>query len=55
MPHRNTHERRTYAARRMSLAVDRLIVAVNMKEKEFAAKWIAAWSIVAGIRQSQRN
>lgn len=40
---RDKHQRRAYALRRMSLAVDRVIRANDKADKDHAAKWAAAW------------
>lgn len=40
---RDKHQRRAYALRRMSLAVDRVIRASDKADKDRAAKWVAAW------------
>lgn len=42
-------QRRAYARRRMSLAVDRVIV---RRDPVRAALWAAAWARVAGIRRA---
>lgn len=47
---RDKYQRRAYAARRMSLAVDRLIRASN-QAKANAKKWVNAWASSAGIRR----
>jgi len=40
-------QKRVYAARRMSLAVDRVIV---RRDPVRAAKWVTAWARAAGLR-----
>ena len=46
---RDIHQRRDYARRRASLAVDRMIRATTPGEKAQAARWAAAWGRKAGI------
>lgn len=46
---RDTNQRRAYALRRASLAVDRMIRAATADEKAQAARWAAAWGTKAGI------
>ena len=43
---RDQHQRRAYALRRMSKAVDRAIVKRN---PERARRWVNAWAIAAGL------
>lgn len=44
-----TRDRQSYARRRMSLAVDRQIVAGNLAEKAKAGRWVLLWASVARI------
>lgn len=46
---RTKEARRHYAAKRMSLAVDRII---RGDKSPRAAAWVAAWSMAAGIRRT---
>lgn len=46
---RDRYQRRGYALRRASLAVDRMIRAAAPDEKAQAARWAAAWGAKAGI------
>lgn len=48
---RDFFQRRSYAARRMSKAVDRVILATHAADREKARKWVEAWRIVGGIRK----
>lgn len=49
MMRRQSNERRqAYAARRASLAVDRMIRATAPEEKERARRWANAWGVIAG-------
>ena len=48
---RDSYQRRAYALRRMSLAVDRLSQARSPDEREKARYWKEMWSAVSGIRQ----
>jgi hypothetical protein len=48
---RDFFQRRSYAARRMSKAVDRLILATDAADREQARKWVEVWRIVGGIRK----
>jgi hypothetical protein len=43
---KDRHQRRAYAMRRMSLAVDRGITASTPEAKARAAQWAAAWRAV---------
>ncbi len=51
MRQRNFFQRRSYAARRMSKAVDRLFLATIASDEDRARKWVEAWRIVGGIRK----
>lgn len=55
MRRRDIHQRRAYAARRASLAVDRLIRAQSLDEKLRAGHWADAWGRLAGIGPSRRG
>jgi hypothetical protein len=46
---RDSHQRRVYAMRRLSLAVDRMIRATQPADEEQAMRWVDAWSTVAGL------
>lgn len=46
---RTAHQRRAYALRRMSRAVDRQIVATLDQDKARAGCWVLAWARLAGI------
>lgn len=46
---RTTDQRRAYARRRMSLAVDRQIVATLDQDKTSAGRWVLAWARLARI------
>jgi hypothetical protein len=46
---RTAHQRRAYALRRMSRAVDRQIVAKLDQDKARAGRWVIAWARLAGI------
>lgn len=46
---RTAEQRRVYARRRLSLAVDRQIVATSDKVKARAGRWVLAWARLAGI------
>jgi hypothetical protein len=48
---RDFFQRRAYAARRMSKAVDRGILATSPADREQAQRWINVWRIVGGIRK----
>jgi hypothetical protein len=48
---RDFFQRRAYAARRMSKAVDRAILATADVDREQARRWVEAWRIVSGIRK----
>ena len=48
---RNQYQRRAYACRRMSLAVDRSIRARDPIEKAMAKRWAEAWAKAGGIRR----
>jgi hypothetical protein len=46
---RSSAQRSTYAARRASLAVDRLITAVSRAERIKASSWAKAWGMRASM------
>lgn len=48
---RDFFQRRAYAARRMSKAVDRAILATDAVKRAQACRWVEAWRIVGGIRK----
>ena len=52
-PRRDVHQRRAYAERRASLAVDRVIVAKSRAERDRASLWARAWGARAGWRSAQ--
>lgn len=52
---RDLHQRRAYAARRASLAVDRLIIAQSLDEKIMASKWAKAWMRFAHNRKMDES
>jgi len=47
--HRNSHQRHAYALCRLSLAMDRVIVATSPGQKDQAKRWAAAWGQVAKL------
>lgn len=47
--------RKSYAMRRMTLAIERAIRSSNRKEKERASRWAAAWGLLCGIRTEGVN
>lgn len=51
---RNTHQRRMYASRRASLAVDRMIRARSSAEEIAAGRWALAWGSLARFSASRR-
>lgn len=52
-PHRDAHQRRAYAARRASLAVDRLIRSTSLNDRDKASLWAKAWGVRAGLLSAQ--
>ncbi|HEU4376704.1 MAG TPA: hypothetical protein VFS02_24625 [Telluria sp.] len=42
--------KKSYAMQRMADAIDRAVRAAGAKEKERAARWVAAWGMLCGIR-----
>lgn len=46
---RDIHQRRAYAARRVSLAVDRMILAMQPADEQQAMRWAKAWAKRAGL------
>lgn len=48
---RDFHQRRAYALRRMTLAVDRVIRATNPAEQDRLKRWVQAWAVRGGIRK----
>jgi hypothetical protein len=55
MTRRDTHQIRTYALRRASRAVDRLITAQSLDERLKASYWAELWGVLAGIRAARRG
>lgn len=49
------YTRKSYAMRRMTLAIERAIKRPTRKEKERAARWAAAWGLLCGIRTDGVN
>lgn len=49
MPIRDIHQRRAYAARRASLAVDRMVRTTSPIERNQAILWAKAWRTRAGL------
>jgi hypothetical protein len=49
MKNRNSDERLAYAARRASLAVNRVNMALSRIERDRAALWAIAWARRAGL------
>lgn len=48
MKRRDKHQRKAYAARRASRAIDRLIRAKSAQEKAQACIWANLWGVAAG-------
>ena len=48
---RDAFQRKCIAIRRMTIAMNRLDQAISINEKAKAGRWIAAWQVVADIRQ----
>lgn len=46
MKRRDKHQRTAYALRRLSVAVDRVIVAKTPEDKQRAMAWAKAWGIL---------
>jgi hypothetical protein len=44
----DAHQRKVYAARRASRAVDRQLVAGDIETRRRAGAWAIAWGVVAG-------
>jgi hypothetical protein len=44
--------RKSYAMSRMARAIERAVDAPTGKEKERAARWVAAWGMLCGIKTS---
>lgn len=49
-PRRDSDQRRSYAARRFSLAVDRLIMATQPADRDKARQWADLWGKLAKHR-----
>jgi hypothetical protein len=49
------HAKKSYAMRRMTLAIERAIKRPTSKEKERAARWAAVWGLLCGIRTEGVN
>ena len=53
---RGTNNRKAYAVRRWLQALDRLLMAISMVEKEYALRWSSAWSTAyLGRLERRRN
>lgn len=52
MIRKDKHQRKAYALRRMSLAVDRLIVSKSGYDKHRASRWVLAWACLAGVERA---
>jgi hypothetical protein len=55
MRRRDIHQRRTYALRRASKAVERLITAQSLDERLKASYWEECWGVLAGVRPARRG
>jgi len=53
-PRRDIHQRRAYAQRRASLAIDRLIRTCSREERDKASYWAKAWGMRAGLLSQRR-
>ena len=51
MERRDIYQRKAYAMRRLSLAINRLKHATSSDNEKMAGYWIAIWGAVSGIRQ----
>lgn len=51
MTQRDIYQRKSYALRRLGLALDRLNRATSTADREKAASWIEIWTTISGIRQ----
>jgi hypothetical protein len=49
------YAKKSYAMRRMTLAIERAIKRPTRNEKERAARWAAAWGLLCGIRTEGVN
>jgi hypothetical protein len=45
-------QRKSYALQRMATAIERAVEVRTSKEKERAARWVAAWGLLCGIKTS---
>jgi hypothetical protein len=52
---RTIHQRRAYAMRRASQAVDRMIRATSLDEKLRASRWAERWGLLAGVQPPSRR
>ena len=50
MKYRRREDRKAYAMQRMVQALARAIKARTALEKARAARWVAAWGVISGIR-----
>lgn len=50
MDHLSRQEKKAYALMRMARAIGRAVDAASNAEKDRAARWAAAWGVLAGIR-----
>jgi hypothetical protein len=51
MTQRDIYQRKAYAIRRMSLAINRWKQATSLEDEEKASYWIKIWSAVSRIRR----
>ena len=52
---KNRDQRRAYAMRRLSLAVDRTIRATQPADEERAMRWVEAWAVIAKLQPSAQR
>jgi len=48
---RDINQQRAYAMRRMTLAVDRVMLATTKAEQERLKRWVQVWAIRGGMRK----
>jgi hypothetical protein len=48
-PRRDIHQLRAYSARRLSRAIDRMILATQPADEQQAMRWAKAWAQRAGL------
>lgn len=54
-PTRDMHQRISYAERRVSLAIDRIVCSKSLDEGNRAIWWARAWAMSAGLLDAEKS